>query len=350
MASRTPVPASPSPGDPAGRRPPHPARVRTRPVVVVLVTVLTVVPAVGAAVLATAGRAVAQTAAPGVAEADAEVAALRARADEQAGAYFTALGRLADLQRQADEVEARLPGIDAERARLQGLANQRAVTAYKRSGTGTDLGLIFTAGDPLDAARRSQLLDRLNAADADVVRRLRVTTERLQAQRAQLRDARVQAAAALDTVRAQGAEIDRLLTDAQNRRDAAVAAATTTTTVAVRTVPTTRLPGGPVVPPTAPPGYVPNPGVHPRHDEPFLVCTRTREASGNYGAVNPAGPYLGAYQFLQSTWNSAANHAGRTGLIGVPPNLASPYDQDDLAWALYEWRGAGPWGGLCTDD
>ncbi len=40
--------------------------------------------------------------------------------------------------------------------------------------------------------------------------------------------------------------------------------------------------------------------------------------------------------------------AGRTSLIGVPPNTASPYDQDDIAWDLYQWQGAGPWGGRCA--
>ena len=63
--------------------------------------------------------------------------------------------------------------------------------------------------------------------------------------------------------------------------------------------------------------------------------------------VNPSGPYLGAYQFLQSTWNMTAAHAGRGDLVGLPPNLASPYDQDEMAWALYQWQGTGPWGGSC---
>ena len=75
--------------------------------------------------------------------------------------------------------------------------------------------------------------------------------------------------------------------------------------------------------------------------------SRARESGGRYNVVNPAGPYLGAYQFLQSTWNAAANHAGRRDLVGVPANLATPYDQDDLAWALYQWQGTGPWGGGC---
>ena len=66
-------------------------------------------------------------------------------------------------------------------------------------------------------------------------------------------------------------------------------------------------------------------------------------------AYNPAGPYMGAYQFLQATWNSAANHAGRAELVGVPPSTASQYDQDDMAWTLYLWQGSRPWGGLCDD-
>ena len=83
------------------------------------------------------------------------------------------------------------------------------------------------------------------------------------------------------------------------------------------------------------------------HDDPFLTCVRARESGGRYNVVNPAGPYLGAYQFLQSTWNATANHAGRRDLVGVPANLATAYDQDDLAWALYQWQGMGPWGGGC---
>ena len=63
--------------------------------------------------------------------------------------------------------------------------------------------------------------------------------------------------------------------------------------------------------------------------------------------MNPSGPYLGAYQFLQATWDSTANHAGRSSLTGVPPNQASEYDQDDIAWDLYQWQGTGPWGGGC---
>src|SRR5262249_36755050 len=96
-----------------------------------------------------------------------------------------------------------------------------------------------------------------------------------------------------------------------------------------RPVVTTPPPAAPS-PPAAPVDYVPTLGTHPHHDDPFPVCPRTTESGGTYAAYNPAGPYLGAYQFLQTTWNSAANHAGRLELVGVPANHASQYDQDDM--------------------
>ena len=63
--------------------------------------------------------------------------------------------------------------------------------------------------------------------------------------------------------------------------------------------------------------------------------------------VSSGGQYHGAYQFLQSTWDSTAAHAGRPDLIGVDPAAASPADQDALAANLYSWQGASPWGGSC---
>ena len=87
--------------------------------------------------------------------------------------------------------------------------------------------------------------------------------------------------------------------------------------------------------------------MNPHHDDPFLVShTRPVKSSGNYGAVNPGG-YYGAYKFSQPTWDVTANHAGMPALIGVRPDQASAWDQDQLAWVLHGWQGSGPWGGLC---
>jgi len=80
------------------------------------------------------------------------------------------------------------------------------------------------------------------------------------------------------------------------------------------------------------------------HDDPFLTCIRQRESGGNYQVDSPGGQYHGAYQFLQATWDATASHVGARDQVGVDPHTASPTLQDDMAWALYQWQGPGPWG------
>ena len=64
--------------------------------------------------------------------------------------------------------------------------------------------------------------------------------------------------------------------------------------------------------------------------------------------MSPGGTYRGAYQFDQGTWNSAAELAGRTDLVGVDPATVAPGDQDLLAMTLFHSRGAAPWGNRCS--
>ena len=80
-----------------------------------------------------------------------------------------------------------------------------------------------------------------------------------------------------------------------------------------------------------------------------LACIRAHESdrAGGYGAISSGGTYRGAYQFLPSTWDSAADGAGRPDLVGVDPASASPADQDAIASSLYSQVGAQPWGGGC---
>lgn len=81
---------------------------------------------------------------------------------------------------------------------------------------------------------------------------------------------------------------------------------------------------------------------------PFLQCVVQQESSGNYQAVSPSGEYMGAFQFSQSTWNQAAQMAGLSNLVGVPPDQASPAEQDTLAIALYSADGSQPWYDPCS--
>lgn len=94
------------------------------------------------------------------------------------------------------------------------------------------------------------------------------------------------------------------------------------------------------------------------HAHPFLVCTRMYESDrsdvnrnglhdGGYEAYSPSGPYLGAYQFRQGTWDSTARHAGWDFLVGEDPRSRSVDEQDAMAWHLYQWQGSRPWGGRC---
>lgn len=300
----------------------------------------------GASVLAAA-----PAAADPIEDADATVQSLRQEADRAAQQYFDALTQAEELDSRIGELEARLPELERRQRRLRSQADARAVAAYIRAGV--QLSTVLDADGALNATRRRQWLDRLNAHDNDAFAELGRASSAVQAQRKELRAARTAHESVLAELDAVGRDIDAKLQAAVGRRaqleaEAAEAAATPAT-------PATPANGGgsagggagAEIPSAPPPGYVPTPGVHPYHDDPWMSCTRAHESGGNYAAVNPAGPYLGAYQFLQSTWNSGANHMGRPELIGVPPHTASEYDQDDVAWATYQWQGKGPWGGRC---
>jgi hypothetical protein len=278
-----------------------------------------------------------------LADADKTISSLRRAADQASQAYFDALAQAQVLEAQIAESEARVPVLEQRRRELRVIVRARAVAAYKRAGMQIDA--IIGANDAIAAARRAHWLDSLNQRDNAAFDDLARATKQLEAERRQLRDARQAQQSALDELQATGRDIDAKLQAAEDRRRTLQAAAAKAA-AAAKPRPVVPKPTG-SAPPAPPSDYVGTPGTHPMHDQPFLVCTRERESHGNYQAYNPAGPYMGAYQFSQATWNSSANHAGRPELIGVPPNSASAYDQDDLAWALYQWQGSGPWGGMC---
>jgi hypothetical protein len=283
---------------------------------------------------------------------------LRAEADAASGRYFAALDRVqaldSDIARNQQVVEAML--ARAKKARAD--ARARALVAYTSSGM--QLSTLVDGSDTIDTARRAHLIDRVNQHDENVYARLQAATRALHKQQRMLRDTRAAQADALAQLRDEGTAIDAKLAQAvqhDQQAQAAVAAlaaapatdppSTSGAPAASAPAPTTATTAPPAPAPTPPPSYAGTPGVSPHHDDPFLACVRGRESGGNYGAVNPAGPYLGAYQFLQATWNVTASHAGRSDLVGVPANVASAYDQDEMAWTLYQWQGPGPWGGGC---
>jgi hypothetical protein len=122
----------------------------------------------------------------------------------------------------------------------------------------------------------------------------------------------------------------------------------TTTTTAPKSAPRATAAPAPAPAPVAPSAAPVANGSGPTASEAaFLACVRQRESGGNYSVVSSNGLWFGAYQMTRQTWDSTARRAGRHDLVGVPPNQASPGDQDWLALVLYRWLGKSPWGGAC---
>lgn len=321
-----------------------------------------------------------------VSSAEAELATAQAEADRAADAYFSQRERVAALEIEIATTEAEIERSRRERVALEAVVRERAAIAYKQTGTATVLPEGSAASDELAAGRREVLLDTLNDKDNEAVGDLVALSDDLAAARERLDADRREQRQTLDRLRADQAELDALILEAKTRYDEAVArrlalaeaqrraeeeeaaarareaAATAEAEAAAAseaeaaeaeaagsggaTAPASA--GAPPEAAPAPaPGYQPSPGQHPQHSHPFLVCTRRIESSGNYRALSPGGTYRGAYQFDRSTWNGTANHAGRFELVGVDPIQASEYDQDDMAWTLYQWRGSQPWNGRC---
>lgn len=136
------------------------------------------------------------------------------------------------------------------------------------------------------------------------------------------------------------AEIEALSAVEEARESERAAAAAAEAEREAARVPSTTVPPPPPPPPAeSAPAVAPAGGPSPAQWAALRHC----ESSGNYGAYNSSGPYYGAYQFLQGTWDSTARRTGRADLVGVHPHHASPSDQDAMAYALYSRRGSSPW-------
>jgi hypothetical protein len=73
-----------------------------------------------------------------------------------------------------------------------------------------------------------------------------------------------------------------------------------------------------------------------------LFWLRNCESHGSYEAVSANGLYRGAYQFLQSTWDSVADRH-YPWLVGRDPATVEPWWQDAMTRALWSERGRSPW-------
>jgi hypothetical protein len=289
-----------------------------------------------------------------VAQTTQSVADARAAIDTTANQWFEAQRESAGIDLQIQTLSKKMSAMDARVADLRVAANARSVQLYE-SNSQMLAGII---GDsPLELGRRAVLTGQANADSQLVIDQLQASLAELAAHRTELRKAKTDQEQTLRYLSSRRRSLDTQLMSLEARTSAAVsssadtatvkhtdepsttAAPTRPTVIALTSAPKPAASSGPVAPPDA--GRV-----SPHHDDPFLVCTRARESNGDYSVVSSSG-YYGAYQFAPTTWNVTASHAGRLDLVGVLPSHAAPYDQDELAWSLYQWQGAGPWGGRC---
>ena len=314
--------------------------------------------AIALACVAALGFAVVPSAA--TAQTGASLAATRAEIDATASQWFAAQRQVAALDFKIQSLTQTLAPTERRVATLQQSADSRAVRLYESNTQGLSgvVGGDVMTSDPLEVGRRAALIGQANEDDRVVIDELEAAIGDLSARRDELRAVRAAQAKNLQYLTARRAALDAQL--ASLSRQAAHAADHSRLAASVHTysapAPTAAPTGSELAPvsQTTVIATVPvavtapaHPAVSPHHNEPFLVCTRARESSGNYAAVSASGMYYGAYQFLPTTWDVTASHAGRLDLVGVLPSSAAPYDQDELAWALYLWQGNAPWGGRC---
>jgi Transglycosylase-like domain len=279
---------------------------------------------------------------------------LRASIDAIATKYFAAQETARVIDSELRALDRRIAVTRRRVALLHPLAKATAVQLYTGSTQG--FTALFDVASAMESARRAELIARVGDHTQAVLNRYTSAADTLALRRTELARVRAKQAKVVADLGRQEGVLERALAKAQQAyrdelaaqaRARAIASQTTTTSGSSTSIPTlTTIPPAPPAPIRVQPPAPPDGGANPHHDDPFLVCTRTRESSGNYAAVNPAG-YYGAYQFSRPTWDVTASHAGRPELIGVEPDQASAWYQDELAWVLYQWQGKGPWLGLC---
>jgi len=230
--------------------------------------------------------------------------------------------------------------VHSDRLRL----SQEAVSTYINAGSltlGTTLQLFSGGRDA--ASNRSEYESVAIGNTTETLALLHTDQIQLQSNRALLairigQDRTAQNAAAEATAQAQAVAAQLAVKQAQVTGQLAVLIAQQREAQAQLAVNTRAAAPAPTATAAAPGTAIANQSLPP-----FLQCVLRVESGGDYSAVSPDGLYMGAFQFSQSTWNVAAQLAGMPQLIGVPPNTASPADQNALAIALYDADGQQPW-------
>ncbi len=269
--------------------------------------------------------------------------AAAASAREQQLSVLLASGeeRAAELAADVDRTERRLE-LERKRLRRARLALAERLVAIYESGSPSTASVILGSSDFDELATRTDYLQRIEEADADladrveqvraaVARGLKLVVAlkaRIDAYNARLADARSQISAVRESAEAAASRLQSVasaraasLASLKTKIgswvsdiEAAKAAAAEEVSDAEAEATVERWLGGPYSIPTE-----------------IVMC----ESGGNYGAVNPSSGAGGAYQIIPSTWDLYGGEGN--------PEDAPKSEQDSIAAQIWADSGSGAW-------
>jgi murein DD-endopeptidase MepM/ murein hydrolase activator NlpD len=154
----------------------------------------------------------------------------RDAANETAAAFSASDHKLEETKANIAKLQDSIATTRAKAEALREIARQRAVYAYTHPGN--SLEEIIGAKGPIDAIRRSQLLDRANETDNDVVKKLATVNALLKTQQSDLEHEEAAEQAVSDqldvklaSLQAKQSEVEQAVADLQTKLDAEIAAA-----------------------------------------------------------------------------------------------------------------------------
>jgi murein DD-endopeptidase MepM/ murein hydrolase activator NlpD len=154
----------------------------------------------------------------------------RDAANETAAAFSASDHKLEETKTNIAKLRDSIAATKVKADALHDIARQRAVFAYTHPGN--RLEEVIGATGPVDAIRRSELLDRANQTDNDVVKRLAVVNAQLKDQQADLEHEQQaeqavsdQLDAKLASLQSKQADVQQAVDDLQAKLDAEIAAA-----------------------------------------------------------------------------------------------------------------------------
>jgi peptidoglycan LD-endopeptidase LytH len=150
------------------------------------------------------------------------VAAAQADANAAAAEIDEVLARFEELDAEIDRLEGVIAASRQRADELQIVVRERAVRAYTERDS-SDLDVMLSADNPLDAARRAALLDHANQTDQEVVKRLAILRDELHEQQREVEQQREEQRKVKGNLDARSASIQALLAEASRARDALAA-------------------------------------------------------------------------------------------------------------------------------